>query len=196
MSETERLTVGAVLTILLFLVPAAFLHTAPRFAGSLSGFVLGVAAATLMMSLLIYPLAKYSISIRPRITRIASTTRATRLSCLCRSVRRLSGYSAHGPQIPEPARDRSGDQHARRRGDRVRRAVLPATDVGPSCGKIKLSWQRCGPFTIVRPLLLQSRNRLKMERYPSARPHYREFRFYNLSTALPISNTPLVPVKR
>ena len=72
MSETERLTVGAVLTILLFLVPAAFLHTAPRFAGSLSGFVLGVAAATLMVSLLIYPLAKYSISIRPWITRIAS----------------------------------------------------------------------------------------------------------------------------
>ena len=72
MSETERLTVGAVLTILLFLVPAAFLHTAPRFAGSLSGFVLGVAAATLMVSLLIYPLAKYSISLRSWITRIAS----------------------------------------------------------------------------------------------------------------------------
>ena len=72
MSETERLTVGAVLTILLFLVPAAILHTAPRFAGSLSGFVLGVAAATLMVSLLIYPLAKYSISLRPWITRIAS----------------------------------------------------------------------------------------------------------------------------
>lgn len=72
MSETERLTVGAFLTILLFLVPAAILHTAPRFAGSLSGFVLGVAAAILMVSLLIYPLAKYSISLRPWITRIAS----------------------------------------------------------------------------------------------------------------------------
>ena len=72
MGETERLTVGAVLTILLFLVPAAIFHSAPRFAGSLSGFVLGVAAATLMVSLLIYPLAKYSISLRPWITRIAS----------------------------------------------------------------------------------------------------------------------------
>lgn len=72
MNGTERLIVGAVLTILLFLVPAAILHTATRFAGSLAGFVLGVAAATLMVSLLIYPLAKYSISLRPWITRIAS----------------------------------------------------------------------------------------------------------------------------
>lgn len=72
MSETERLTVGAVLTILLFLVPAFVLHTSPRFAGSLAGFVLGVAASILMMSLLIYPLAKYSIRLRPWITRRAS----------------------------------------------------------------------------------------------------------------------------
>lgn len=72
MSETERLTVGAVLTVLLFLVPAFVLHTSSRFAGSLSGFVLGVAAATLMLSLLIYPVVKYSTSSRTLITRVAS----------------------------------------------------------------------------------------------------------------------------
>lgn len=72
MSETERLTVGAVLTVLLFLVPAFVLHTSSRFAGSLSGFVLGVAAATLMLSLLIYPVVKYSTSARTLITRVAS----------------------------------------------------------------------------------------------------------------------------
>lgn len=72
MSETERLTVGVVLTLLLFLVPAFVLHASPRFAGSLAGFVLGVAAATLMMALLIYPLAKYSARLRPWITRLAS----------------------------------------------------------------------------------------------------------------------------
>jgi|UPI00078094B4 hypothetical protein len=72
MSETERLTVGVVLTLLLFLVPAFVLHSAPRFAGSLAGFVLGVSAATLMLALLIYPLAKYSSRLRPRITRLAS----------------------------------------------------------------------------------------------------------------------------
>jgi hypothetical protein len=72
MSETERLTVGVVLTLLLFLVPAFVLHSAPRFAGSLAGFVLGVSAATLMLALLIYPLAKYSTRLRPRITSLAS----------------------------------------------------------------------------------------------------------------------------
>ena len=72
MSETERLIVGAILTILLLLVPAFVLHTSPRFAGSLAGFALGVAAATLMVSLLIYPIAKYSISLRSGIMRLAS----------------------------------------------------------------------------------------------------------------------------
>jgi uncharacterized membrane protein YsdA (DUF1294 family) len=72
MSETERLTVGAILTVLLFLVPAFILHTSPRFAGSLAGFVLGVAAAILMVLLLIYPLAKYSTRLRSWITRLVS----------------------------------------------------------------------------------------------------------------------------
>ena len=72
MGENERLTVGAVLTALLFLVPAFVLHTSPRFAGSLSGFALGAAAAALMLSLLVYPIAKYSIFFRSLITRVAS----------------------------------------------------------------------------------------------------------------------------
>ena len=72
MSETERLTVGAVLTILLFLVPAFVFHTSPRFAGSMAGFVLGTAAATLMLSLLIYPLAKYSTRLGTWTTRLVS----------------------------------------------------------------------------------------------------------------------------
>jgi hypothetical protein len=72
MSENERLTVGAVLTALLFLVPAFVLHSAPRFAGSLSGFVLGAAAAALMLSLLVYPVAKYSMSFRSLVARLAS----------------------------------------------------------------------------------------------------------------------------
>lgn len=72
MNRTERLTVEVVLTLLLFLVPAFVLHTSPRFAGSLAGFALGVAAATLMVSLLIYPLAKYSTRLKPWITRVAS----------------------------------------------------------------------------------------------------------------------------
>ena len=55
MNQTERQIAEAVLSFILFLVPAFLFHTAPRFAGSLMGFVLGVAAATLMVSILIYP---------------------------------------------------------------------------------------------------------------------------------------------
>jgi uncharacterized membrane protein YsdA (DUF1294 family) len=72
MSSTERLTVGAVVTAILLLVPAFVLHTSPRFAGSLTGFALGRVAAALMVSLLIYPLAKYSASFRAGLSRLIS----------------------------------------------------------------------------------------------------------------------------
>lgn len=72
MGQIERLTVGAILTILLFLAPAFVLHTSPRFAGSLAGFALGVAAAILMLLLLVYPLVKYSSHLRTWATRILS----------------------------------------------------------------------------------------------------------------------------
>lgn len=72
MSRTERLIAETVLTLLLFLVPAFVLHTSPRFPGSLTGFVFGVAAATLMVLLLVYPLAKYSAWLKAGITRLAS----------------------------------------------------------------------------------------------------------------------------
>jgi len=73
MSRAEQLTVDVVLSLLLFLVPAFVLHSSPRFAGSLAGFVLGVAAAALMVALLIYPLSKYSARFRTWITRVTST---------------------------------------------------------------------------------------------------------------------------
>jgi hypothetical protein len=72
MSETERVAVGAVVTALLLLVPAFVLHASPRFAGSMAGFALGSIAAALMVSLLIYPLAKYSASFRSGLSRFTS----------------------------------------------------------------------------------------------------------------------------
>ncbi|MFN4922167.1 iron reductase [Bradyrhizobium sp.] len=72
MNQTERQIAEAVLSVILFLVPAFLFHTAPRFAGSLMGFVLGVAAATLMVSLLIYPLVKYAGWLKRWVTRIVS----------------------------------------------------------------------------------------------------------------------------
>ncbi len=70
MGQHERLTVGTILTVLLFLVPAFVFHTSPRFAGSLAGFALGVSAATLMLLLLVYPLVKYSAQLRALVTKI------------------------------------------------------------------------------------------------------------------------------
>jgi hypothetical protein len=72
MSKTERLTAGAVVTAILLLVPSFVLHTSPRFAGSMAGFALGSIAAALLLSLLIYPLAKYSASFRSGLSRFTS----------------------------------------------------------------------------------------------------------------------------
>lgn len=72
MNQTERQIVEAILSVILFLVPAFLLHTAPRFAGSLAGFVLGAAAATLMVALLVYPLVKYSGWLKRWVTRVVS----------------------------------------------------------------------------------------------------------------------------
>lgn len=72
MNEIERLTVGAVFTLLLFMTPAFVLHTSPRFPGSLTGSMLGIAGASLMVMLLVYPLAKYTAWLKGRITRLMS----------------------------------------------------------------------------------------------------------------------------
>lgn len=72
MNQTERLAVSAIVTVLIFLVPAFVLHSDPRFAGTLAGFTLGTAAAVLMLSLLIYPLVKYNSHLRAWITKVIS----------------------------------------------------------------------------------------------------------------------------
>lgn len=72
MGRIERLAIGAILTVLLFLVPAFVLHTSPTFAGSLAGFALGTAAAVLMALLLLYPLIKYSALLRSLTTKLVS----------------------------------------------------------------------------------------------------------------------------
>jgi hypothetical protein len=72
MKGSERFIVGGLFTMLLLLVPAVVLHTSPRFAGSLAGFALGVAAAILMLALLVYPLAKYSFAPGSRIRQFIS----------------------------------------------------------------------------------------------------------------------------
>ncbi|KYG19658.1 iron reductase [Bradyrhizobium sp. AT1] len=73
MADTrDRLIADLVLGALLLLVPAFLLHVDSRFAGSLAGFALGAVAAALMVLLLVYPLAKYSMVLKALVTRWVS----------------------------------------------------------------------------------------------------------------------------
>jgi len=72
MSETEKLSVGALVTLLLLVAPAFVLHVDPRFPGSLAGGLLGVAGAVLMVLLLVYPLVKYVAAVRRSVTPFVS----------------------------------------------------------------------------------------------------------------------------
>ena len=69
MSETEKLIVGALLSILVLVAPGFLLHEAPRFPGGLAGGLLGIAGAGLFVLLLIYSLVRRSTWLRVRVTR-------------------------------------------------------------------------------------------------------------------------------
>lgn len=75
MSDKERVIVLALGTLLLLLSPGYLLHVAPRFPGSLAGGVLGIAAASLMLLVLLYPAIKYIRWLKARVTRHASLGR-------------------------------------------------------------------------------------------------------------------------
>lgn len=72
MSETERVRVGALVSVLILLVPGFLLHVAPRFPGSLTGSIFGIAAAILMVALLVYSLVKRNDWVRARALKHAS----------------------------------------------------------------------------------------------------------------------------
>ena len=58
MIETEKVTVGGLLTVLVLIVPGFLLHVAPRFPGSLTGAVIGILAVSLFVLLLAYWIVK------------------------------------------------------------------------------------------------------------------------------------------
>ncbi len=64
MSETERIRVGALVSVLVLFVPGFLVHEAPRFPGSLLGGVLGIFGAVLMVLLLAYSLARRSVHLK------------------------------------------------------------------------------------------------------------------------------------
>jgi ABC-type transport system involved in cytochrome c biogenesis permease subunit len=71
MSETEKLTVGALLSALALAVPGFMVHVAPRFPGSPAGGFFGIAGATLLILVLIYSLVKRNGWVRQHLSNYA-----------------------------------------------------------------------------------------------------------------------------
>ena len=71
MNETEKLTVGALVSALALVVPGFLLHQAPRFPGSLAGGLIGLTGATLLVLLLVYSVVKRIAWVKARVTKHA-----------------------------------------------------------------------------------------------------------------------------
>lgn len=69
MSETEKLTVGALVSALALIAPGFVFHVAPRFPGSLAGNLIGIAGAVLLVLLLVYSAVKRNAWMRQLATR-------------------------------------------------------------------------------------------------------------------------------
>jgi len=72
LNETEKLTVGVLVSALALIAPGFLLHVAPRFPGSFAGSMFGIAAAILLLLLLVYSLVKRRAWIKKRVTAHAS----------------------------------------------------------------------------------------------------------------------------
>ena len=72
MNDAEKLTVGALVSALALVVPGFLLHVAPRFPGSLTGSLIGIAGAVLLVLLLAYTAVKHSAWVKARVTRHAT----------------------------------------------------------------------------------------------------------------------------
>jgi ABC-type transport system involved in cytochrome c biogenesis permease subunit len=68
-NETEKLTVGALVSALALVVTGFLFHVAPRFPGSLTGSLIGIAGAVLLILLLVYSVVKRSAWVKARVTK-------------------------------------------------------------------------------------------------------------------------------
>jgi len=102
MTETEKVTVGALLSALALLVPAFLFHTAPRFAGSLTGSLIGIAAATLFVLLLAYTAVKRQPWIKERTKPLVSIGAVLSFHVYAGTVGALLGIIHSGHKFQSP----------------------------------------------------------------------------------------------
>lgn len=72
MTAAEKITVGGILSALVLIAPAFLFHVAPRFPGSLTGSLFGIAATILFLLLLLYSVMKRQPRIKEHAKKFAS----------------------------------------------------------------------------------------------------------------------------
>ena len=102
MTESEKVIVGGLLSALVLIVPAFLFHVAPRFPGSLAGGMLGIAAATLFLLLLVYTAVKRLPWVEERTKKHFSTGAVLTFHVYAGTVGALLGIVHSGHKFQSP----------------------------------------------------------------------------------------------
>ena len=102
MTQTEKVTVGGLLSALVLIVPVFLFHAAPRFPGSLTGSLFGIAAATLFVLLLVYSIVKRLPWLKERTKEVASVGALLTFHVYAGAVGALLGIIHSGHKFQSP----------------------------------------------------------------------------------------------
>lgn len=101
-TEAEKIIVGGLLSVLALMVPVFLFHVAPQFPGSFTGFLFGVAAATLFVLLLFYSLVKRQPWIRARFKNVLSLSTILSFHVYAGTIGALLGIIHSGHKFQSP----------------------------------------------------------------------------------------------
>jgi hypothetical protein len=102
MNEIEKLAVGALVSALALAAPGFLLHVAPRFPGSLTGGLVGITGAALLVLLLAYSVVKHSTWLRMRVTKYSSLRTILSFHIYAGVIGALLGITHSGHKLYSP----------------------------------------------------------------------------------------------